>query len=504
MNLEQARAERQARRDKKRRLRANLSEFNRFLNSAYTHHQANEFSSAITYYEQALAIDSDQPVVRNNFGIALKEVERWDDAIAQYELAIEMDPKYAAAYNNLGNALNQVGRQQEAVKAYRGAVSLHPENASVLSNFGIALQDVGDYEEAEQVFSTILKMNPNFGSAYSNLATAQHSMGRTDQALENFKKRFVLERGDNPLLPEHKSFLTTSKSKIDHDIEQYRYLATLNYSEPDFSELATLYETLRDETEWPTGEEPLVKLTPDQLQRVGHVYNRAVYVSQAPKLDGPAINPDLDAEAITKAYYQGLDGCKEVAAVDNLLSDEALKSLRSFLLESTIWYDVYRRGYLGAYFGEGLECGLLLQIAEELSQKFPDIMKNYKLNQVWSNKYDSQLTGIGLHADYAAVNINFWITPDSANLNQENGGLVVYGHEAPRDWNFESYNRDEEKIRTFLDTHNSEHTVIPYRENRMAIFNSDLFHETDTIDFKPGYENRRINVTMLFGTRQSA
>ena len=43
---------------------------------------------------------------------------------------------------------------------------------------------------------------------------------------------------------------------------------------------------------------------------------------------------------------------------------------------------------------------------------------------------------------------------------------------------------------------------VPYRANRAVIFDSDLFHETDTIRFKDGYLNRRINVTMLYGRRE--
>jgi hypothetical protein len=35
----------------------------------------------------------------------------------------------------------------------------------------------------------------------------------------------------------------------------------------------------------------------------------------------------------------------------------------------------------------------------------------------------------------------------------------------------------------------------------VVIFNSDLFHETGEINFRSGYENRRINITMLFGKR---
>jgi hypothetical protein len=34
-----------------------------------------------------------------------------------------------------------------------------------------------------------------------------------------------------------------------------------------------------------------------------------------------------------------------------------------------------------------------------------------------------------------------------------------------------------------------------------VVFDSDLFHETDTLAFRPGYTNRRINITLLYGTR---
>ena len=36
----------------------------------------------------------------------------------------------------------------------------------------------------------------------------------------------------------------------------------------------------------------------------------------------------------------------------------------------------------------------------------------------------------------------------------------------------------------------------------MVIYNSDLFHRTDDIRFREGFENRRINVTMLYGRRE--
>jgi len=48
---------------------------------------------------------------------------------------------------------------------------------------------------------------------------------------------------------------------------------------------------------------------------------------------------------------------------------------------------------------------------------------------------------------------------------------------------------------------NANGETIPYKYNRAVLFNSAYFHETDKIDFKDGYESRRINITYLFGNR---
>ena len=57
--------------------------------------------------------------------------------------------------------------------------------------------------------------------------------------------------------------------------------------------------------------------------------------------------------------------------------------------------------------------------------------------------------------------------------------------------------------RQFLDDAGARPITIPYKANRAVIFDSDLFHKTDRIDFKDGYLNRRINVTLLYGRRSS-
>jgi hypothetical protein len=99
------------------------------------------------------------------------------------------------------------------------------------------------------------------------------------------------------------------------------------------------------------------------------------------------------------------------------------------------------------------------------------------------------------------VNVNFWITPDEANLAPERGGLVVYTEDAPEEWGFAKYNYESKTILDYLESRGAVPVRVPYRANRAVIFDSDLFHATDRPLFREGYLNRRINITLLYGGR---
>ena len=40
---------------------------------------------------------------------------------------------------------------------------------------------------------------------------------------------------------------------------------------------------------------------------------------------------------------------------------------------------------------------------------------------------------------------------------------------------------------------------VPYKHNTLVMFKSSLLHQTTAVRFRRGYENRRINYTLLFG-----
>ena len=415
-------------------------------------------------------------------------------------------PKDPLPWKILGAVLGQMGRNYEAVQACEDALLLSPCDPEIHSNLGNLRKALGKFDEAETSLRKALELKPDFIGAYSNLGSILLGKGDYEGSLNCFKRSFELKRGGiKPIGIEQDQPLEISKAKLTHDIEQFEYLASLSIQKKYLSLLADKFRSVRDEIDWPSDAE-LVTVMP-KFKPILSNGSRIIHVKQAGRVK-KALNCSLDGDAITKSYCSHDYG---LTHVDNFLNTEALNKLREFLLESTIWFEVKKGGYLGAYLNDGLATPLIFQISSELKAKLPLIIGDHTLNQVWAYKYDngantrgSDLTGIKIHADFAAINVNFWVTQSEANQDPDSGGLVVYDTEAPAEWSFEMYNNNVDRIQEALRKSGGGRTKIPYQENRMVIFNSNLFHETDEYNFRPGYINRRINVTMLFGRRKTS
>ncbi len=318
----------------------------------------------------------------------------------------------------------------------------------VLTELARDLQAEGRLTEAVALFQRVVEIQPDLPLAVMNLGIALCQVGQLEESFAVFRRHAVLTHGA-PVKP-----ASIPPYKRAHDAEQRDYLNSLG-----------------------------IKNT--------------FHIDEGKRVTGRAVNPDSSGVA---AEWQSKE--PQIVVIDNFLTPEALDALRHYCLGSTIWNQAYKDGYLGAMPEDGLGSPLLAQIAEELRTAYPAILGDHPLLQFWGFKYDSQLSGVALHADFAAVNVNFWITPDDANRDPATGGLIVWDKPAPLDWDFERYNDDVGSARDFLTQAGAQSIKIPYRTNRAVIFDSDLFHETDRIDFKEGYLNRRINLTLLYGRRE--
>ena len=494
-------------------------------------------ADAVEWFEKALVIRPDHGPAQSELGLSLLEVGRAEDAVAALRQAVALDEDAAGSHSDLGNALQEIGALEEGEASLRRAIDLDPKLAAAHANLGNVLQDLHRVAEAEDAYREAIALDPAYAAAHANLGNALKRLGREDEAVTSLERALELKpentiyranlgmvhvaRGDaaaalacfdraaerrhGPSLSPgmltrqegERPAIPIASFKLQHDAEQIRRLCRDGRVDPSFGKVADTYEQVLAALPPDAPPDEAIALSDREWRRIAPTYNRSLLLPEATATAESAVNPDLDANEIERAYRES---APNLVVVDDFLTADALERLWRFCLDATVWYQV-KRGYLGAYLVDGFGTALALQIADELRARLPGIFGRHRLEQLWAYKYDSRLQGIATHADFAAVNVNFWITPDEANRDPASGGLVVHKAHAPTDWAFRSYNADSARMAQFLEEAGDEPVTVPYRRNRVVIFDSDLFHRTDDLDFRPGYENRRINVTMLFGNR---
>jgi tetratricopeptide (TPR) repeat protein len=388
-------------------------------------------------------------------------------------------------------AHQQAGQLPEAEKLFRRILQARPDHPDTNNALAIVLKDQGKTAEATAAFQRVVDIAPNAPAAHNNLGTILFAQEKLTEAEASYRRALALDPNNADAL-KNLGLVLVDRGRSTESLPYFRRHAELVYGKS-----APAFAPGRPPT-------PQHKIQHDQEQRdylgkasgPAHLFN----LDAGSRIPGRAVSPDISGEVAARWE----NSSPQCVVIDNLLTEEGLAALRQFCWRSTIWNNAHSNGYLRSMPEHGFACPLLAQIDEELRATFPTILADHPLLRWWAFKYDGRLKGTNVHADFAAVNINFWIAPDDANLDPESGGLIVWDKAAPLDWGFAQYNGAGQTVRDWLKDVGGKSIAVPHRANRAVVFDSDLFHETDKINFKDGYMNRRINITMLYGRREKA
>ena len=431
-----------------------------------------------------MCIDPTSPKVLASFGFVAWKCDRTDIALWALKKSLVLNPSGREADMNVANVLLRLDYHRSAINRYRRLARLLPGDPDAWLNLGVAAITAGDWLGASD--------------AYARLTRINRGRPGNQASLDPYP-----ELPTDPTTPASRR---TAWHALEFETQQLRYLLERNALPKEFENELQAYQAIIQDLDEERRRAVAFDLSDTEMSSISRYRGRLTHVAgtgwkaeaAGSNRDArPALNPGVDWGGAEATY---VDAYPAITVVDNFLDPMALTALRRFCLESTIWFELKGAGYLGAYFRDGFNDPLLLAIAEELTERMPTVFQNRPLRMIWAYTYEQTMVGINPHADFARINVNFWITPDEANLDPETGGLLIYRRPAPESWGFEQYNgAPGEEIMNFLGDDARAPIRVPHRQNRAVIFDSRLFHETDRLNFRPGIENRRINITMLFG-----
>jgi tetratricopeptide (TPR) repeat protein len=442
--------------------------------------------------KQAALLKSSDPLLFSQYMAALCSTGDYFGALGAYKRWSNAKKELTAEIlTAVGGAYHGTGSWAESREAFLLALQKSPGNRSARLGLLEVLAELKRDGEFDFYADQFMKQNDADFNLNASVGHRMLARGDVENAIVKFRK--CLEGAVKNPTVDNRLIVPIPAARIRHDYEQLCLIKEMgDLRETSWSSLDILKEyheeLISTGKKFVEGsDEPRFKELVKALTSYHHV----------PQVDftGPLFGFS-NSRQLEKQYEESNP---KLLVIDNFLSPEALAALRKFCVEANVWKRVYNNGYVGSFLSTGFVSPIVLRIADGLRVKLNNILSDHPLKQAWGFKYDQKMTGINIHADFAAVNVNFWIAPEDANLNKENGGMVIYDVPSPKTWSFHDYNADSEKIYAYLEANGAKAIRVPYKENRCVMFDSSLFHATDEIHFAPGYENRRINVTLLYG-----
>lgn len=153
-----------------------------------------KFSEAVTDFNQAIKLSSEEPDSYLGKGVALEGLHEYREALQAYETS---NAKSVARYqtddvvalNNMGNAHGALGEWKDAFLLYKRAADMDSRFVFALANESLALFQLGgDDEGAERKMAFLVRKYPKFADMHAAVAMVEWEKGMRSKAEDEWYK----------------------------------------------------------------------------------------------------------------------------------------------------------------------------------------------------------------------------------------------------------------------------------------------------------------------------
>ncbi len=457
--------------------------------------QNKEYAKAVTYFSNAHNSGHPTCELLNNHAIALRNLQAYTECEQLLLDALKKDKYFANTYKNLSNCYLSKNEYKNAIDILEKAINLSLQTEDmrlkILDIFYIKIKKEKNDDDIKKYKRHLLILSESQSlGVKAKCALRYFHLGEIIKALNLFKDSEKHYSNSIPSVDTLKKLENKNiiKSFVKHEYEQITHIDSDKDGIRNMKISQEYYNNLNN-----VNSKSITEYNDEDYKFISSLHT--IKYNKPPKIQKNYINKELKFTEIENKY---INSDPEIVVIDNFLTESFLNELNIFFRCANIFKYPYSRGYIGAFLGKGMANKALLEFSQDLKKSFKKIFMDYDLSQAWAFKYDSKREGIGIHADDAKINVNFWVTDDSSNLNSETGGMIIWKRTPPSGSDFQDYNSISSMDKMFKEVKNTDSLRISYKANRAIIFNSNLYHVTDELHFRDSYEDRRVNVTFLY------
>lgn len=163
---------------------------------AETLRRQERHNEALGLYREALEMDSRFAPAIAGMGVALFELERYEEAIDSMARALALAPELPEAsslHRLAGRSLQELGRLEEAAEQFARTLELDPRDTEALDHLAFLRFNAGRYEEAIGYYRALLGVDPADATAHSNLGIALLNLERYEEAARSLERSLELD-----------------------------------------------------------------------------------------------------------------------------------------------------------------------------------------------------------------------------------------------------------------------------------------------------------------------
>jgi tetratricopeptide (TPR) repeat protein len=150
--------------------------------------RGDDFTSALTQFEAAVAARPDDPEALDSLGQTLVRLNRAQEAVPRLESAVRLAPSKWSYRFNLARARGLSGDWAGAVEDYRAADRLFPDDHATLFNLALALRKAGRTVEAAPILERVVALAPDDPSFVLMAARTYDELDRREEAVASYRK----------------------------------------------------------------------------------------------------------------------------------------------------------------------------------------------------------------------------------------------------------------------------------------------------------------------------
>ncbi|MCP4439958.1 MAG: tetratricopeptide repeat protein [Aureispira sp.] len=178
-----------------------MEDYKEVYNQGHTLYKQGAYQEALTYFEQAIEMNSEFMFAHYLKGLSHINLNNWPEVVTTFKRVIELAPQEGDAYLNIGTALYYQKQYDEAIEYMEKAIEVGLQDNPLeraYYNLGLAYKDralttdkggfLGKWDGALTAFNKCLKENPKYVVAHFQLGIILLTMKCYEDAIKAFEQ----------------------------------------------------------------------------------------------------------------------------------------------------------------------------------------------------------------------------------------------------------------------------------------------------------------------------